>query len=535
MRKNLNLYIILVLVCFAAYFLFLGSYPLLDVDETRYVLMAKQMFQTKDYMTLYLNGNFFFEKPPLFFWLECLSFKLFGNISELSARVPIVLLSLLPAGLLFYLSKKVKDIKFSFVNVMVLMTFLEYIFMTKMAILDSVLTSFSVSACFCYFLTFFVQEKNKKYFWISTYVLTGFAVLAKGIPGFVIPVGVIVISSILFKSYKETLKYLSCGIVLFLFITLPWHIIMLKTHNPLFFQEYIIKHHLQRFLGADVIHRNEPFYFYFVTLLWGLFPYTFTLLFKMFTCVKTFKAIELKDNYDKFFILNLVAVIVILLFFTSSKTKLVTYILPVYPFFAVLTGKIFYEFIEQGKHIAEVKNSVNLLYCMLGVSAFALCFAKLVVPSDIYVNLKIIQISLIILFTAFVCCNLVMMKKDNRLGIFVQIVVFMTLLSGFVTPLIYKFEYSLGQNDLMRFAKTAKEQNLTISTYRTGQRYSLLYYSGLEQIDFHKEDIGWLEKEIQKENNLLIVKNKDIASIPFCIKVAEKGTKFSVVEAVKNN
>ena len=81
-NKNFILYLLLGLMLFFGYFLFLGSYPLLDVDETRYVDMAKNMFLNKDYLTLYLNGDFFFEKPPLFFWLECFSFKFFNSINE---------------------------------------------------------------------------------------------------------------------------------------------------------------------------------------------------------------------------------------------------------------------------------------------------------------------------------------------------------------------------------------------------------------------------------------------------------------------
>ena len=70
MIKNKNLFYILVLgiIFIFGYIMFLGSYPLLDVDETRYVDMAKEMFHTKNYLTLYLNGDYFFEKPPLFFW-----------------------------------------------------------------------------------------------------------------------------------------------------------------------------------------------------------------------------------------------------------------------------------------------------------------------------------------------------------------------------------------------------------------------------------------------------------------------------------
>lgn len=163
-QHRIMLYGFLAFILFYGFFYWMGKYPLLDIDETRYVNMAREMFNTKEYLTLYLNGDYFFEKPPLFFWIECLSFKISGIVSELSARLPIVLLSLLPAGLLLSLCKKVKGDKFAIITTAVLFTSLEYMFLTKIAILDSVLTSFVVSSVLCYFYTFYVEEKNKKYF-----------------------------------------------------------------------------------------------------------------------------------------------------------------------------------------------------------------------------------------------------------------------------------------------------------------------------------------------------------------------------------
>ena len=69
----------------------IGTYALMDVDESRYVLMAREMFHSKDFLTLYLNGEYFFEKPPLYFWGECLSFALFGKVNEFTARFPVAL------------------------------------------------------------------------------------------------------------------------------------------------------------------------------------------------------------------------------------------------------------------------------------------------------------------------------------------------------------------------------------------------------------------------------------------------------------
>ncbi|MBP3925315.1 glycosyltransferase family 39 protein [bacterium] len=453
-RYITTLYCLLAFVFICGFLCCIGSYPLLDVDETRYVNMARDMFNTKDYLTLFLNGDYFFEKPPLFFWIECISFKLTGVISELTARLPIILLSLLPVGLLFFLCKKIKGERFAIISVMVLLTSLEYVILTKIAMLDSVLASFAVSSVLCYFYTFYVEEKHKKYFWILTYVFSALAVLAKGIPGAAIPAFVIAVSTVVFKTYKETLKY-SWGFLIFLLITLPWHLVMLKIYGSLFFDEYIMKHHILRFLGSDVIHRSQPWYFYILTLLWGLFPHVFVLLGK-------FKYINLKD---KFLTLNFIAAISILVFFSLSKAKLITYILPIYPFLAVLIGAIWI--------------------------------------------------------------------KMHKLKLFLSVVISMSLLSGFLSPYIYKFNYSFGQDDLMKFANFAKENNYTISTYMTGRKYSLLYYGNQSKIEFHnEEDLNWLKEELKKENHIVITRNKEIENLP--IKVKEKGVKYSIIERFDN-
>mgnify|MGYP003299958663 CR=1 FL=1 len=91
------------------YFIFfhnIWAYALMDVDESRYVSMAKDMFNTKDFMTLYLNNEYFFEKPPLYFWGECLSFALFGHISEFTARFPVALYGTACAFLVYWAGRK---------------------------------------------------------------------------------------------------------------------------------------------------------------------------------------------------------------------------------------------------------------------------------------------------------------------------------------------------------------------------------------------------------------------------------------------
>ena len=72
-NKHRDLFTIfgLLILCYFVFFFNIGNYALMDVDETRYVSMARDMFHSRDFLTLYLNGEYFFEKPPLYFWGEC--------------------------------------------------------------------------------------------------------------------------------------------------------------------------------------------------------------------------------------------------------------------------------------------------------------------------------------------------------------------------------------------------------------------------------------------------------------------------------
>ena len=123
--------ILLLLVCFFLYFFALGEYSLVDVDESRYVSMSKDMFNTKDFLTLYLNKEIFFEKPPLYFWSECLSFALFGKITEATARFPVALYGTLSCFMVYFIGRKITSRTFGVVSSLILATSLEFLILAK--------------------------------------------------------------------------------------------------------------------------------------------------------------------------------------------------------------------------------------------------------------------------------------------------------------------------------------------------------------------------------------------------------------------
>lgn len=473
----------LLIVCYFIFFFNIGNYPLMDVDETRYVSMARDMFHCKDFLTLYLNGEFFFEKPPLYFWGECLSFAIFGKVTEFTARFPVALYGTLSTLLLYFTGKKIVSRRFGVISALILATTLEFVILAKFAILDIVVTTCVGFSVMFGFLTQFVQDKNKKYMWWLFYIFSGLAVMAKGIPGFVVPFAVMFFVTIANKTFKQVFKpqYILPGFLLFFLIVLPWHLIMFKIHDPLFFHEYIIKHHIERFLNSNEINREQPFYFYILTVLWGLVPWIFSAIAVGITKLKSIKKFNVTElsNPQKYLLFNAIAFVVTMLFFSSSSTKLITYILPVYFFTACILGFVWEDYMFNKKYEKPINITVYILGGICILAGILTCFAKFVLPAQTYSDLLTIKWFCIILVLAFGISSILCAVKKHPKGVFACYVLFILITSAFGTKLFYNMDYKFGQNDLMRFAKYAHENGKKVAVINDERKYSVVYYYGI--------------------------------------------------------
>ncbi len=529
----------LLILCYFIFFFNIGNYALMDVDETRYVSMARDMFHTKDFMTLYLNGEYFFEKPPLYFWGECLSFALFGKVTEFTARFPVALYGTLSTFLVYFTGKKIVSRRYGFISALILATTLEFVMLAKFAILDIVVTTCIGFSVMFGFLTQFVSDKNKKYMWWMFYIFSGLAVMAKGIPGFIVPFAIMFFVTIANKTFKQVFKpqYMLPGFGLFFLIVLPWHLVMLKLHDPLFFNEYIMKHHINRFFSSSQIDREQPFYFYFITVLWGLIPWVFSAIAVGVTKLKSFKkfAVEEMTNSQKFLMFNAIAFIVTMLFFSSSSTKLITYILPVYFFTAFIMGFIWEDYMFNGKYKKPVNLSVYILGGICIFAGIAACFMQYYLPAQIYADVLIIKWFCIVLVILFGTSSIFFTLKDNPKGVFACYALLIIITSAFGTKLFYNMDYEFGQNDLMYFAKYAKENNKKIVVLNNERKYSVLYYYGgpvyfISQDD--KQEMKKLGHILDDHDVWVIVREKQMPEVDRTLDfdIILDGRKFSLVK-----
>ena len=523
-KKHSNLFTILGLLifCYVIFFLGIGTYHLMDIDETRYVLMSRDMFHSKDFMTLYLNGEYFFEKPPLYFWGEVISFTLFGKVTELTARFPVAIYGTLSTMLLYFVGQKVISRRYGIISALILATSLEFLILAKYAILDILLATCIEFAICLGFLTFFVKESNKKYCWWGFYLFTGLAVLAKGVPGVALPVMTMFFVSIFSKKFKEIFRpqYFLVGLIIFALIVLPWHIVMLKTHNPLFYNEYVVKHHLARFLDSSQVGRRQPWFFFMLTFLWGFCPWIFSGIAVFITKIKYwFKKESIRplfatdkfNNLQKYLFFNFVAFVVIMLFFSSSSTKLITYILPIYFTASNLVAWVWVRYISEGRYQKEIAIASYIFFGILLFASIVALFTPIFLPEKIYSYILPVKSFTITVMFFFGLLGLIFIKKQNRVAIFASYVGFFTVLSAFGIPKYFEMDYTFGQNDLMKYGKYALENNLKLKAINTGKHYSLNYYGPKEAyfLLVAPEDI---QKTINNgdKDTLFIIRNKHI-------------------------
>ncbi|WP_225309734.1 ArnT family glycosyltransferase [Larkinella humicola] len=174
-----------VVLLIPALFSYLGYLPLdTGTDEPRRALVALEMILSGDYLTPTLNGELYFNKPPLYNWLIAASFHLFGNYSSFALRFPMVV-SLLLYGLTIYgLVKKHLGSRIAFAAALMLVT------NTRILLYDSMLGLIDITFSWLTYSAFilvyhFDRKRNYWALFLTTYLITALGFMMKGLPSLV--------------------------------------------------------------------------------------------------------------------------------------------------------------------------------------------------------------------------------------------------------------------------------------------------------------------------------------------------------------
>jgi len=317
-----------------AFFAFLGRLPLIDPDEGRYAEIPREMLEKGDFVTPYLNYVKYFEKPPLHYWLNALSFKVFG-LNEFAARFPAALCGLLTVLATYHLGKKLFGRREGLLAAIILGTSVGFVAQGRFNIIDMTLT-FCMTACLGVFLLAVREgEARKALYYRLFYIFAGLTVLAKGLIGVVLPGGIIVLFILCTRRWQILKEMrLVTGTLLFLAVTAPWFVLV-SLRNPEFPHFFFIREHLQRFT-SKVHGRYQPPWFFIPVLLGMMFPWTLFIP----RAISRWREDRKGDAADGILYL-LLWFLVIFGFFSASSSKLIPYILPVFPPVALLVARAF--------------------------------------------------------------------------------------------------------------------------------------------------------------------------------------------------
>src|SRR6201984_3283058 len=112
MRFSKTTTILLITVFAALLFLpFLGRVHLFDWDEINFAECSREMIKLHDYTRVYVDFKPFWEKPPMFFWMQSTAMKLFG-VTEFAARFPNAICGIVTLIAVFLCGSRIYNRKF---------------------------------------------------------------------------------------------------------------------------------------------------------------------------------------------------------------------------------------------------------------------------------------------------------------------------------------------------------------------------------------------------------------------------------------
>ena len=479
-----------ILMILTGIMLFYGNHNLLITDnvESNYALTAKEMVMSGDWISPQIYGQYWFDKPILFYTVTAFAYLVFG-CTEFASRFFPAIFGLASVALIGWSGKKLYSEKVGFYSAIVLASSFEFFLISKMVITDSLLFFFFSLALISFLLGY---EKNESKYYYGFYLGAALAVLTKGPIGILLPGLIITLFLLIKRDFKalRSMKIIS-GSMLFLIIALPWYSTMIVLHGKNFIDVFFGTHN---FLRATVSEhpKDNVFYFYTVVAILALFPWV-GFIPEFIKKITANKLEILRMNSKILFLILWVSCVFV--FFQLIATKYLSYTYPLVFPSALLLGKYFADnraIIKYNRAI--IWNSFFYVFIML---SGGWCFQnKLISLNSLYFLVGGIGVLLIGNLYLFFQGN----KKTNIIAIAVSAYLLnLILINNICLP--------LAQN---RSAKNIAQEIQSLTDNKEVYVYgnyptSAVFYSGKKIVklvpnkeldDFKPEGFNWNSKNV---------------------------------------
>ena len=253
----------------ALYLLPIGERGLIGPDEPRYASISREMAESGDWVTPRLWGEAWFEKPAMLFWMGGLGYS--AGL-ESYTRVPVALLSLGFLAFFFWRVRGHFDGETAVTATCVLATSAGWIAYSDAGVFDAPLTAFTSGALLCLLPWASSRSRSRPAEMAAFGALLGFAVLSKGLVALV--VAAIAAVPVVVGRPRALLDLLRpAPLGAFCLVSLPWYAACYWANGQVFIDEFIVRHHFERFVSSSLQH-VQPWWFYLPVLAVFLLPWT---------------------------------------------------------------------------------------------------------------------------------------------------------------------------------------------------------------------------------------------------------------------
>lgn len=358
----------LLIVFFAlVYFIPLNGRLLWQPDETRYAEISREMLQNGDWGVPHLLGLRYFEKPVAGYWFNNISQWLFGE-NNFGVRFASVFSTGITALLIFALAMLMwRDRDRAYLSVLIFLSMLLVFSIGTYSVLDPMITLWLTAAMVSYYLSLKANSAKDK---LGGYALLGLACgmgfMTKGFLALVVPAIAVIPVVIQQRRIKDLLLFGPVAILVALLLSLPWALAIAQK-EPDFWHYFFWVEHIQRFAEDNAQHK-APFQYYLPILMAAVLPW---LAFLPGALLKGWW--ERDQRSELFFLLSWV--MMPLIFFSVSKGKLPTYILPCMAPLALLISAYTEDSAKTlHRKVFKVNAVLNGLFGLIGIVVLLLGF-----------------------------------------------------------------------------------------------------------------------------------------------------------------
>lgn len=330
----------------------LGKSALRDYDEALYALVARDIYERGEWLSLSVAGSYYSHKPPLMFWLMALSYEVFG-VNELAARLPSALFAIAGVAATYLLTLRLFDRKTALLAAVILLTAPQWLALGRQAMLDVAVASLFIVAA--------IGALRRS--WLIAGICLGAALLIKG------PLVLLAIASALVASVfvRDGFGWFVLKSALLAFaIAAPWHIHQIALHGSDFTAYYFGTNLVTRLTTGMEGHAHGWSFYFHRVFFQRLNPWHVGGAVAL--GVWTWRAMRRRAApwlplwfWVPFLVL------------TIARTKLRWYVTPVYPPLAIMTAASLVEWSERARW---VRRAVIVLTALTLLQSFHYSFRR---------------------------------------------------------------------------------------------------------------------------------------------------------------